>query len=51
MWRRHVTRKRLLQLLGLLVAIGIAFALSLGNYEVGNPKTLPSKPTLSTLAP
>ncbi|MGH2913666.1 MAG: hypothetical protein ACRDMX_01635 [Solirubrobacteraceae bacterium] len=44
MSRRLVTRKRLLQLLALLVAIGIAFVLSLGNYEVGNPTT-PSSAT------
>ncbi|MGH2857589.1 MAG: hypothetical protein ACRDMJ_08890 [Solirubrobacteraceae bacterium] len=51
MWRRYCTRKRLLQALALLVAIGIAFVLSLGNYEVGNPQTLPTKPTVSNVAP
>ncbi|MGH2871083.1 MAG: hypothetical protein ACRDL5_01315 [Solirubrobacteraceae bacterium] len=34
MWRRQLTRKRLLQAIGLLIAIGIAFVLSLGNFEL-----------------
>lgn len=44
MWRQQLTRKRLLQLLGLLVVIGIAWVLSLGNYEPGNP-TIATGPT------
>jgi len=44
LWRAQLTRKRLLQLVALLAAIGIAWVLSLGNYEPGNP-TIATGPT------
>ncbi|MHB1568300.1 MAG: hypothetical protein ACYCXW_10380 [Solirubrobacteraceae bacterium] len=49
MLRAQLTRKRLLQLVALLAVIGIAWVLSLGNYEVGNP-TIATGPTATSSA-